>query len=280
MASPCEVIIDSQDPLLCESIFKEIQTEALRIEQKYSRYRDDNIVHQINTGKEQFIALDPETSDLMDFAKTCYQLSGGLFDITSGVLRKIWNFKNFSEFPDPALIQTTLSRVGFDQLKWDRPHLKLKKGMEIDFGGIVKEYAVDRALTIAKDKTNAAILVNFGGDLAINKKPRSGSWSVAIEEGFKRNFRGSQLELSQGALATSGDTHRFFEYQGQRYSHILNPKTGIPVANGIASITVHAATCTLAGMIATMSHLQDDPKSFLETQDVQHWIVYHDPVSH
>jgi thiamine biosynthesis lipoprotein len=153
--------------------------------------------------------------------------------------------------------------------------LKLKKGMEIDFGGIVKEYAVDKCLELATQGNSTAVLVNFGEDLAVNAPPKTGSWTVAIEEAFKRKLEGAKLAIKSGALATSGDTHRFLVHEGRRYSHILNPKTGYPVENGVATITVQAPSCTLAGLFATISHLHQDPVGFLEAQNMRFWVLRH-----
>lgn len=274
MASLCEVIMDTHDPVLFESVFQKIKTEAERIEAKYSRYKTDNIVYHINNAHGNPVALDAETVSLVNFAFECYELSEGLFDITSGVLRNIWNFKNFGSFPSPSKISETLNWVGLEKVKISAHSLEMPEGMELDFGGIVKEYAVDVCLAQVA-KTAPATLVNFGGDLAVTKAPSYGSWSVAIEEAFKNKIRGSKLALKSGALATSGDTHRFFDYQGKRYSHILNPKTGLPVSNGIASITVFSNTCTMAGILATVSHLQPNPETFLKEQETPYWVVHH-----
>jgi thiamine biosynthesis lipoprotein len=276
MASPCEVLVDTYDGAVADDVGRAVQAEAARIESKYSRYRQDNIVHQINSSRGKPVLLDEETAHLIDFAFQCFKLSDGLFDITSGILRRIWNFSKFETFPSQEDINACLDVIGLDKVKWNRPYLQLKKGMEIDFGGIAKEYAVDKGLAVAAARTKAAVLVNFGGDLAVNQAPKTGSWRVAIEEAFKNQISGSQLALRGGALATSGDTRRFFEYEGRRYSHILNPKTGLPVSNDIASITVYSSTCTMAGVLSTLSHLQDDPEAFLKSQDVPYWLVRHE----
>lgn len=275
MASQCEVLVDTFEAGLADRILAAVQTEAERIEQKFSRYRTDNIVHAINSSANSFVKVDSETSHLIDFAQHCFTISDGLFDVTSGSLRRIWNFKTFKDFPSPTQIKEALRMVGFEKLKWEKPFIKLKKGMEIDFGGLGKEYAVDRCLGIARAQTAYAVLVNFGGDLAAHKVPREGSWSVGIENNLKEKLGDSLLGLRSGALATSGDTYRFFEHQGRRYSHILNPKTGLPVSNGVASVTVHAPSCTMAGLLATISHLHKSPEEFLKEQNVPHWIVYH-----
>jgi FAD:protein FMN transferase len=272
MASQCEVLIDTEDPIIFENYFSQVKAEALRLEEKYSRYRDDNIVHKINHSHGASIRLDEETASLIDFSFQCHAMSDGLFDITSGVLRKIWNFKDFKKFPSEKEIKGGLKKVGMARLQWKSPLLTLEDGMEIDFGGIVKEYAVDRSVALFT-KNSPPALINFGGDIRVSSVPRSGSWAVAIEELFTSGDSRSHMNLKDGALATSGDTHRFFIHNGKRYSHILNPKTGLPVCNGAATITVHADTCTLAGVIATISHLQENPAAFLEQQDVQHWIT-------
>lgn len=276
MASQCEVLIDTEDPIIFESYFSKVQIEAVRLEHKYSRYRDDNIVYQINNAHGKNVKLDEETSSLIDFAFQCYKMSDGFFDITSGVLRQIWKFKKsehvVDKFPQNHEIKACLKKVGMFRLRWKSPHLQLEPGMEIDFGGIVKEYAVDKCISLFSKDAPAA-LINFGGDLSVTKAPRSGSWSVAIEELFKAGDPRASIDIKKGAVATSGDTHRFFEHQGKRYSHILNPKTGLPASNGVATITVRAETCTLAGILATVSHLQDNPSQFLGEQDVEHWVT-------
>lgn len=266
--------MDTQDPILFETYFKAIEAEALRLENKYSRYKKDNIVHTINSAQGQTVEVDEETASLIDFAFYCYELSEGLFDITSGVLRGLWDFKNVKTFPSDDEIKKYLKRVGLKKVLWMRPTLQLEAGMEFDFGGIVKEYAVDKCLALLKPDAPAT-LVNFGGDLAVNKAPKNSSWSVAIEEAFKGKIPGGSIELRSGALATSGDTHRFFEHNGERYMHILNPRTGYPIVSSVATVTVHADSCTMAGMLATISHLQKSPESFLKDQEVQHWILRH-----
>lgn len=274
MASPCEVLMETHDPILFDTYFQKIKTEAERLEAQYSRYKNDNIIYQINTSNGKTIELDTETHSLFQFADQCFEMSEGLFDVTSGVLRKVWNFKNFKKFPESKDIQQSLGFVGWQKVKLTSNTICLQPGMEVDLGGIVKEYAVDKCLSLLAPDAPAT-LINFGGDLSVNKARLEGSWSVAIEEAFKNKIRGSQLHLRGGALATSGDTYRHFDHKGKRYSHILNPKTGYPVHNNIASITVFSQNCTMAGMLATISHLQEDPDAFLKAQGTPYWIVHH-----
>ncbi len=268
MASPCEVQIDTSDPLLATQVSAAVEQEARRIETQYSRYRNDNVVSRINSAKGKAVEVDDETAKILDYAYACFEMSDGLIDITSGILRRIWTFKTSDQpIPTPAKINAILPFIGLQKAKWRRPYFQLPKGMEIDFGGIVKEYAVDRCLELAAAQSKSPCLINFGGDLAANKTARSHSWCVSIEGSDQT------ILLSQGGLASSGDARRYLKHQGRIYSHILNPLTGWAVESDYVSITVEADSCTAAGVLATLSHLQKDPKLFLEAQAVRFWLV-------
>ena len=155
--------------------------EALRIEGKFSRYRGDSVIARIHERRGAPIDVDEETAALIDFASQCHDLSDGLFDITSGVLRGAWRFDGSDRIPDPAAVDRLLPLVGFDKLEWLSPRLTLPAGMELDFGGIGKEYAVDRAFELLAARHAGPFLVNFGGDLRANRPPAHGSWQVGIE---------------------------------------------------------------------------------------------------
>jgi thiamine biosynthesis lipoprotein len=250
------------------------QTEALRIESKFSRYRADSALSKINNAKGKAICVDPETAVLLDFAKQCFQLSGGLFDVTSGILRRVWKFDCSDKLPQAEAIAALLPSLGFDKLQWHAPNLTMPDGMELDFGGIGKEYAVDSVMSLLVSRFDLPMLVNFGGDLCANRAPDGKPWQVGIERPELGNQAALVLELSSGALATSGDTQRFLFSKGIRYSHILDPRTGWPVPNAPRSVTVAAATCMEAGMLATFSLLQGaNAREFLAAQDVKFWCL-------
>ena len=205
---------------------------AWRIEDKYSRYRRGNVIDEINTAGGRAVTVDEETAKLLDFAATLHDLSDGLFDVTSGVLRRAWTFDGGTRVPTQAEIDALLPLVGWDKVQWSRPKLRLPPGMQLDFGGIGKEYAVDQAVQIARNICSRGALVNFGGDLAVSRPRADGRpWRVGIENPAVRARAASRvLDLRHGALATSGDTHRFVLADGTRYSHILNPRSGWPVS--------------------------------------------------
>ena len=273
MASPCEVLMDVDDEKLAGQILSRVAREAARIEAKFSRYRDDNIVARINSAGGKLVEVDEETARLIDFADQLYRMSDGLFDITSGVLRQVWRFDGSDRLPDENAVNNILGRVGWQKASWKDNQLRLEKGMEIDLGGIGKEYAVDRCIQKVGELTDRAVLVNFGGDLSTSGKRRDGKfWSVG------RLITGKEqavalFQLYKGAIATSGDANRYLLKDGIRYSHVLNPKTGWSIVDAPHTVSVAANTCTEAGMFSTMAMLQGGKAGeFLKLQGVEYWI--------
>jgi thiamine biosynthesis lipoprotein len=276
MAGPCEVLIDTEDGPLAETLFRLAEEEARRIEQKFSRYRDDNIVYRINQAGGKPVEVDAETAYLLDFADICYRLSEGAFDITSGLLRKVWRFDGSDRLPDPKAVAALLPHIGWSKVTWERPHFTLPAGMEIDFGGIGKEYAVDRTAQILSKHLQTGMLINFGGDLfAVGPRADGTLWQIGVDDPDASGKKlVAKIPLKQGGLATSGDARRFLLKNNIRYSHILDPHTGWPAKNTPRSVTVLAPTCLEAGMLATFAMLQgSEAKTFLEGEAVPFWLV-------
>ena len=291
MASPCQ-FLSKASRSTAQMQLEAVAAEAWRIEAKYSRYVGGNVVDRINSAGGALVEVDEETADLLDFAATVHKLSDGRFDITSGVLREVWSFDGSDRIPRPEQVSRVLQRVGWCKAVWKRPMLTLAPGMQIDFGGIGKEYAVDRAAALAGARSGAPCLVNFGGDIAaVGAAPDDAPWRAGIEgpgsgillrsnasipgrvsagaaEPFKR------IRLKRGGLATSGDARRFLLKDGVRYSHLLNPLTGWPVVDAPRSVTVAADTCTQAGMLSTFAMLMGaDAERFLQQQSVRFWCI-------
>ena len=220
------------------------------------------------------LSVDAETASLLDFAAQCYEMSGGLFDVTSGVLRRVWKFDGSDRVPEPEDVDFLLGLIGFDKVSWQSPKLLLPPDMELDFGGYGKEYAVDRAYDILSASCAMPFLVNFGGDLRASGPPANGTWHVGIERAEGDGAAAMLLDLQRGALATSGDSHRFLLKNGVRYSHILDPRTGWPVVGAPRSVTVAASSCVEAGLLSTLALLHgEQADAFLSEQGVRHWIV-------
>lgn len=270
MASPCEVLLDAPELPLAQLVplCEQLVSETWRIEHKYSRYQQGNIIHTLNQAQGQPVLVDAETQHLIAFADTCFHLSGGLFDITSGILRRVWNFKADQSIPTEEQINALLPFIGWQKCVWQAPYLQLPEGAEIDLGGIGKEYAADKALLMLTQATQGqkvAFLVNFGGDIAASgPRPSAASWQVGLAHGEKI----LQIPLLAGGIATSGDSHRFIWHQGVKLSHILNPLTGWPVTGGPSTATVFAQNCTQAGMLATFALLHGaGAEDFLKQQN-------------
>ena len=283
MASPCEVIVQTGDEQLALHIANAVMAEVRRIENKYSRYNINSLCCAINNSAGQSIPIDEETFQLFNFADQCFQLSEGLFDITSGVLNKVWTFnrkRTLNEnLPTQKEIDAVLAFVGWKKVNFDHNQVTLPKGMAIDFGGIGKEYAVDRSIIIIKELTRIPALVNLGGDIAVTSaRLNNKAWQVAVEppainkQHSQEGIVDMVVSLKSGALATSGDSKRFIEIAGHRYGHILNANTGWPIVNAPRSITVAAPQCIQAGILATMALLQGiNAEKFLEEQQIKFW---------
>jgi thiamine biosynthesis lipoprotein len=250
-------------------------TDVRRIEAKYSRYLADSVTTRINEAAGgPAVAIDTETVALLRYADHCFALSGGLFDITSGVLRRVWDFKRRPpRLPDDAALAATIPLVDWAGVEWDGDSIRLPRaGMEIDFGGIGKEYAADRAATICADHGIRHGLVNLAGDVRVLGPQADGTpWRIGIVHPRRPGATIAGLELAAGAVATSGDYERFFELDGRRYCHILNPHTGRSVTHW-QSVSVVAPLCVVAGSCATIAMLREGGASdFLDAQGVE-WL--------
>ncbi len=275
MAAPCEVRLDSYDKALAESIGHIAETEALRIERKFSHSRADNVVAEINGAAGAPMRVDDETADLLDYAEACWRLSKGRFDITCGVLRRVWRFDGSDQVPRRRQVRELMPFVGWGKVLWRRPHLTLRPGMEIDLGGLDKEYAVDSALGLVRRETRAPVLIRFGGDVGVTG-PRAGfgRWRIAVEPADESAAADTTLEISVGAVTTSGDARRFLLRDGVRYGHVLDPRTGWAVKDAPRSVSVAADTCMEAGLISTLAMLQGrNAEKFLRREGVRAWWV-------
>ena len=186
----------------------------------------------------------------------CHEQSGGLFDITSGVFRRVWHRRRKS-LPRQSELDACLDRVGWDKVERSETQVYLPlEGMELDFGGVVKEYAADAAAMIGRRAGIRHGLVNLGGDIRIvGPRPDGSPWPIGIVHPVRRDSAIATVPLLEGALTTSGGYERFVEIGGKRYSHLIDPRTGWPV-DGLLSVSVAARQAVVAGSVASIALLQ------------------------
>ena len=277
MASVAEIQLYARDLASATHAARAAQREVERIEDKYSRYRDDSVTTLINRGGGgDPVVVDPETAALLDYAHACWEQSDGLFDITSGVLRCAWDFK-LRVPPRQSDIDPLLGRIGWSRVRREGGSIALELGMEIDFGGIGKEYAADRAAAALLECGIASALLNLGGDVrALGSHPGGKPWQIGIVDPRATDRSVAHVPVDNAALATSGDYQRCIVHEGRRYCHFLNPKTGWPV-EGARSVSVIAPLCVVAGSCATIAMLKgDDARGYLDDQQLPYLLIDRD----
>ena len=257
MGSPCELRLYG-DPAHVADVARAAQAEITRLEAKYSRYRDDSLATRINrsAGDPAGVQVDDETARLLDYAATAWRESEGRFDVTSGILRRVWNFKA-GRVPARAEVEALLPLIGWQKVGWRSSRIVLpQRGMEIDFGGYVKEYAADLVAAKCRELGLRHGLVDLGGDLAaVGPHPDGRPWRIGVRDPRAPERALAQLALFAGGVATSGDYERCMIVDGVRYGHILDPRSGFP-ARGLASVSVIASACLVAGTLTTCAMLR------------------------
>jgi FAD:protein FMN transferase len=277
MACDNTVAAFAERPELAQYAAEAAIAEVERIEAKYSRYREDSVVQNINVqaGRGVPAKIDSETAHLLDFANSCHHESDGLFDITAGVLRQAWDFRASPNAapPSPTELAPLLPLIGWQKVVRGVEHgtetvYLPQTGMELDFGGFGKEYAADRAAAVLLAHGVAHGFVELGGDVVVSGCQADGApWSLGVRHPRPSQQTGTNpvvatLQIRQGAVATSGDYERFIEVKDstsatglRRHSHILNPRTGESIA-GFQSVTVLASSCLIAGSLSTIAMLK------------------------
>ena len=283
MGGPCSIQLYAESENEAALRAKRAMDEVYRLEAKYSRYRDDSVISKINAASLRGgeIKVDDETAGLLNYAATVWHESNGLFDVTSGVLRKVWDFKS-DALPSQLDIEAILPLVGWDKLNWNNGLLAFPlAGIELDLGGVVKEYAADRAAAICLQLGVQHGLVELGGDIrVIGSHPDEAPWMVGIRNPRISEQAISMVPLQQGGLASSGDYERYMMVNGVRYSHLLNPSTGWPVKS-LASVTVVANQCLIAGSVTTIAMLKGEQGlAWLESLGLHYLAIDQNGVHH
>jgi thiamine biosynthesis lipoprotein len=228
-------------------------------EQRYSRFRPDSIVSQINAAAGIApLSIDAATERVLDLCELVYQASQGLLDPTAMPLMALWNYKaTRPRIPSEAEIASARQLVGWPKVRRAKGSVFLpERGMAIDIGGWGKEYAVDRVAELARTYGVECLLVDFGHDLrAVGVPPGRPAWHIGIEDPERPGTHRESVALTNAAMASSGDYLRGFTVDGRRFGHIIDLRTGRPVSNGCIQSTVIAPSCLQAGILSTASFI-------------------------
>ncbi len=224
-------------------------------EQKYSRFRPDSLISRINdaAGRE-WVAIDADAEQMFALADQVFTLTQGTLDPTMLPLLRVWNWKaKPPRIPSPDEVAAALRLVGWRRVQREPGRIRLPDaGMGFDLGGFGKEYAVDCVATLARVRGVANVLVDFGHDVsAAGGPPDAPCWLVGVENPLKLGSSLMALAINERGVASSGNGIRCFTVDGRHYGHIIDPRTGIPVWNGVQQVTVVASSCLEAGLLAT-----------------------------
>jgi FAD:protein FMN transferase len=267
MSTVCRVHFRTLHP----SLARDFQTEVLRwvawFEARYSRFIPESLVSRINAAAgEHWVEIDPETEALFNLCQEMIFFTRGVFDPTALPLIKLWNWKASPPVvPTDEQIARARELTGWRKIERRKGGIFLPRaGMSLDLGGIGKEYAVDRVLTLALQRGLEHVLVDFGADVRVHgEPPEKGAWHIGLDDPRRPGHCWTGVAVTHHAVATSGDYLRHFTREGRRYGHIIDPRTGYPVYNGMLSASVIAPNCTLAGILSTSAFVLG-PKEGLE----------------
>lgn len=225
-----------------------------KFENKFSRFRADSVISRINAAGGGWVEVDAEMEHMLKLADDLHRRTNGILDPTLLPLLRVWDWKKVHlKLPTRSEVKAALALTGWKKVQRRPDAVRLPEtGMGLDFGGFGKEYAVDYLVKIARQNGITDALVDLGRDIfALGGNGRHPFWHVGIEDGCKPGKCWGGLGVTGHAVSASGDYARYFTHDGVRYGHILDPRTGWPVANGMRAVTVVAPSCLEAGIYST-----------------------------
>lgn len=256
MGSSFEITVVAEGEDFAKESLAIAKKEIIRIENLISSWDQKSETSRINRNAGiAAVEVSKELFDLIFRAQQISKLSSGAFDLTFAAIDKLWNFDGReSEMPNPDALKASVFNIGYQLIELDEESLTVflpKKGMKIGFGAIGKGYAADRAKQLLVERGVLGGIINASGDMNTwGTKPDGSSWTIGIVNPMNNKKVFSWFSLEHNAVVTSGDYEKFTQINGRRYSHIIDPRTGIP-SQGIVSCTVFAGKAELADAIAT-----------------------------
>jgi thiamine biosynthesis lipoprotein len=256
MGSSFEITVVALDEDFAKESLAIAKKEIIRIENLISSWDQKSETSRINKNAGiGAVEVSKELFDLIFRAQQISKLSSGAFDLTFAAVDKLWNFDGReSEMPNPDALKASVFNIGYQLIELNEQSLTVflpKKGMKIGFGAIGKGYAADSAKQLLVERGVLGGIINASGDMNTwGTKPDGSSWTIGIVNPMNNKKVFSWFSLEHNAVVTSGDYEKFTQINGRRYSHIIDPRTGIP-SQGIVSCTIFAGKAELADAIAT-----------------------------
>ena len=257
MGNRFELTVVSDDARWADDCINKAIAEIQRIEQLLTTFKEDSQTNLINRNAGIApVKVDAEVFHLIHRAIKISELTQGAFDISyGGIDKRLWNFDStMTSLPDAATAKQLVRLVNYKNILLDEGGQTVflkEKGMRIGFGGIGKGYAAEKAKGLLKDMDVTSGIVNAAGDLtAWGCQPNGEPWTIGIADPNALRHPFSYLDITGMAIATSGNYEKFIMIDGKRYSHTIDPKTGLPV-RGIKSVTVMSKNAEIADAMAT-----------------------------
>lgn len=259
MGTRCFVQHDAPGDTVARAFEQDVLQWVQAFEARYSRFRPDSIVSQINRAAGgDWVEIDAATEQCLDICQSVHFMTGGMVDSTAGCLAQLWDYHNPpKQLPSDATVAELLGRVGWSRIERQPGRVRLPRaGMAIDFGGWGKEFSVDQVIGLAQQHGLGAVMVDFGHDIrTLGVPPDRPAWHVGLEDPKSPGTLRGSIAVAGQAVASSGDYLRGFTIEGRRYGHIIDPRNGRPVSNGCRQVTVVAPTCLQAGLLSTAAFI-------------------------
>ncbi len=254
MGTLVEISVYEKDENKVQPAIQNAFNEIQRLEGLMSTHIPDSEISKINRAAGIGpVPVSPEVFEVINRALYWAELTNGTLDISIGPVQELWRFEDeHPSLPDKNALKQRLSKVGYGKIWLENQTVFLtEKGMRLHLGAIAKGYAVDQAINILQKKNIHHAFINAGGDLkTLGNRPDKTAWKIGLQHPRKPESILASFSLSGKAVATSGDYQKYFDHEGTRYHHILNPKTGYPVT-GVMSATVVTDTVMDADALST-----------------------------
>ena len=224
------------------------------LESLFSQTKTGSDIDKLNKSDGELTQLSETTIQIIEQSQKYSELTNGSFDITVGSLVKLWNITGVNPYvPSQQAILERIALVNYKEVLITGNRVSIKKGMSLDLGGIGKGYASEEIVNILKQRKVNSALINLGGNIAVIGKNSDGrDFRIAIQnpKDVQDSYIG-YVSVSDKYIITSGDYQRYFEQDGKRYCHILDPKTGYPAASNLHSVTIISDSGTQADALST-----------------------------